>query len=109
MTVSAKRHEIAFFVIPEVASGLDMMHLEIFHAATMLAPPAVAIQDLLPQLLVWPWIESQSRRLSVPRVHGAIDIRCLSCAFIASGRNSMRRQCPDAGYPLRGRRCRRES
>lgn len=49
MTVDTKRYEIVFLVIPEVASGTNMMDLEILRGTTMLAAPAVAVQYLLPQ------------------------------------------------------------
>jgi hypothetical protein len=42
VAIGTSRYEIAFFVVSQIASGLDVMHLEIFHAATMLATPAVA-------------------------------------------------------------------
>ena len=49
MTVDTKRYEIVFLVVPEVASGTNMMDLEILRGTTMLAAPAVAVQYLLPQ------------------------------------------------------------
>jgi hypothetical protein len=58
VAVNTKRYEVAFFVVPEVASGLDVVHLEIFRAATMLAAPAVAGEYLVPQFPVRFWIES---------------------------------------------------
>ena len=99
MTISAKRHEIAFFVVSQIASGLDVMHLEIFHAATMLATPAVAVEYLVPQSPVRFWIKPQSRTFPVLRAHDAIDIRCRSSAFIRSGRNSISRHTDMSNVP----------
>ncbi len=58
VAVITNRYEVAFFVVPEVTSGLDVVHLEIFHAATMLAAPAIAGEYLVPQFPVRFWIES---------------------------------------------------
>ncbi len=44
MAIDTNRYEILFFVVPKAASELNMMDLEIFHAATMLATPAVAVE-----------------------------------------------------------------
>ena len=49
MTVYAKRYEIVFLVVPETASGTNMMDLKILRGTTMLAAPAVAVEYFLPQ------------------------------------------------------------
>ena len=43
MAVSTKCYEVAFSVVSEQPSGLNMVHLKIFHVATMLAAPSVAL------------------------------------------------------------------
>jgi len=48
VAVITKGYEIIFLVVPEAATELNMMDLKIFHATTMLATPAVAMQYLLP-------------------------------------------------------------
>ncbi len=48
MAVSTKRYEIVFLVVPEVASGLNMVYLKILQAATVLAAPGITVQYLLP-------------------------------------------------------------
>ena len=46
VTAGTKRYEIIFVVVTQKAAGLNMMHLECMHAATILATPAVALEDL---------------------------------------------------------------
>jgi hypothetical protein len=43
MAVSTKCYEVAFLVVSEKPSGLNMVHLKVFHVATMLAAPGVAL------------------------------------------------------------------
>ena len=48
VAVSTKRYEIVFLVVPEAASGLNMVYLKILQAATVLASPGITVQYLLP-------------------------------------------------------------
>jgi hypothetical protein len=48
VTISTKRYEIVFLVVPKVATGLNMMDLKILQAATVLAAPAITVQDPFP-------------------------------------------------------------
>jgi hypothetical protein len=91
VAIGTKGYEIAFFVVSQIASGLDVMHLEIFHAATMLATPAVAGEYFAPESPVRFRVKPQSKTFPVPMAHEAIDIRSRSSAFIRSGRNSISR------------------
>lgn len=43
MTVGAKRYEIIFLVVPELASELNVMYLKVSRGTAMLATPAIAI------------------------------------------------------------------
>jgi hypothetical protein len=52
MARETQRYKILFRVIPEMTPPNNVMHLKIFHASTMLAPPAVALQDLTPELTI---------------------------------------------------------
>lgn len=42
-------YEIIFLVVSEETSKLNVMYLKILQAATMLATPAVSVQNLLPK------------------------------------------------------------
>ena len=48
----AGRDQAFLQVFPRMAAELSVVHLKIGHRATGLTPPAVAIQNLLPQPLV---------------------------------------------------------
>lgn len=48
MSVHTKRYEIAFFIVPQEASRLNVMDLKPLRRATVLAAPAVTVQYLLP-------------------------------------------------------------
>ena len=49
VAVYAKRYEIVFLVVPEAASGTNMMDLKILRGTTMLAAPAVTVEYFAPQ------------------------------------------------------------
>jgi hypothetical protein len=48
MTLSAKGDQVLLGIISEPASRLDVVNLELAKMPTVLAPPAVPLQDLLP-------------------------------------------------------------
>lgn len=53
MTLRTKGHEILWDVIPQVASPLDVMDLQGLHSPTLLAPPAVSLEDLTAEPVVF--------------------------------------------------------
>ncbi len=53
MTCGAQGDEVFFEVIPALAAKFPVMNFEIRSSAARLAPPAVASQDLLSQLVVF--------------------------------------------------------
>ena len=52
MTHTAKSYEIFFHIASQTTSLLDVMDLEIFRTSASLAPPAIAVEDLLAKPLI---------------------------------------------------------
>jgi hypothetical protein len=48
MAGRTKCYEIAFFVVPEMTSGLNMVYLEVVQAAAVLATPSIPLEYSLP-------------------------------------------------------------
>ena len=56
----AQRDQVLFLVATRMASELEVVHLQVLHAAAHLASPAVALQHLAMQFAVARRIKSQS-------------------------------------------------
>jgi hypothetical protein len=60
----AQRDQVLFLIAPRVATEFEVVYLQVLHAATDLAAPAVSLQYLPVKFAVAVWAESQSRVLS---------------------------------------------
>jgi hypothetical protein len=88
VAVSAKRDQVLLLVIACLAPKFEVMHLQALHATATLAPPAVALQHLPPQLAVVCRIKSQSRSFPASFLHETLRLtseRKASCC--ETGRN----------------------
>jgi hypothetical protein len=88
VTVSTKRYEIAFVVVSRLTSKLQVVDFEIFHRTTLLASPAIALENLAMQSTVCFGWESQAGALGKDSAHDAFC--CTSAknaAFWDCGRN----------------------
>ena len=52
MASDTQCNQVSFGIISGVATKLPVMDFQIRHCTARLAPPAIAAQDLLPQLIV---------------------------------------------------------
>jgi hypothetical protein len=68
MTDGAERDQILRHIPAELAPALDVMNLQVFHDAAVLAPPAISFQDLVPEHAVVCQLQSESWLLLV-RAH----------------------------------------
>ena len=67
----AQRDQILFLVPAGLAAELEVMHLQLFHAAAELAAPAVALQHPTVKFAVAVRVEPQSRILGWDLLHEA--------------------------------------
>jgi hypothetical protein len=58
-----KGHQIVLNVTSQLASKLNVMNLQCLHSSTVLAPPAVSLQDLAAKLAVGFRLKLESRQL----------------------------------------------
>jgi hypothetical protein len=70
-----KGDQVLFDILAGVAAKLFVMDFQVRHCPTGLTSPAVATQHLLTQSLVRLWIESQARRVRIPRTHGTFSLK----------------------------------
>jgi len=45
VTTSAKRYQVVYHIVAELAPGLHVMDLQAFHGTALLAPPTISLQD----------------------------------------------------------------
>jgi len=67
MAFSAQGHQVPFGVIPPKTTKLDVVNLQIPHAAANLASPAVPLQHLPTQFAVALGIEPEARAFRTDR------------------------------------------
>ena len=72
MAHGAQRNQVRVIVVTLSTAHLPMVDLQVLSAATDLALPAIAAQDLLPELVVWFSIKSQTWPLSNPASRGLL-------------------------------------
>jgi hypothetical protein len=87
MAMGAERDEVHPRITTGVTAEVFMVNFQVGHRPAGLTAPAIALQHLLPQLLVCDRIESQAWGLWANRVHAAASLRFLRKAcFWSSGR-----------------------
>ena len=52
VAIGAERNQIFFDIVPQQTSGLNVVNLQVPHAAANLAPPSVSLEDPSMQFLV---------------------------------------------------------
>ncbi len=72
VTVSAQGDQILFYIGSRMTSELDVMYVQLFHAAADLASPPVTFQHLPMQFTVAGRIQSDSRAFSADLLHEAV-------------------------------------
>jgi len=104
VTIHAQRDQVRFVVVAAPAPEFQMMYLQLIHRAARLTPPAIAMEDLLPQPLVRRRIQPQARRVGPHRAHDAFSLRpprnACCCSPGRNLKNLVIEYCSISGFPL---------
>jgi hypothetical protein len=71
MAIRAQSNQIRFAIIAKVASGVDVMDLQVRSTSAVLASPPVAPQDFLSQRPIGLGREALSAALGKSTIHGS--------------------------------------
>ena len=88
MTAGTKCYQIFESVVSQSTPRLDVMNLEILRRSTVLASPAVPLQDLFAKFVVGLSFQSKARSLSTQYTHEAFCSLSRKVTFIGPGNNS---------------------
>ena len=72
MAAGTKCDQILQGVVSQITSRIDVMNLKVLLAAAILAPPAIAFQDLTMKLFVSWHVEFEARTLLAKHVYAGI-------------------------------------
>ncbi len=87
MTAAAEGDEVLFGVVPESASWMDVVNLEVCAPTAVLAAPPVARQDLLAQLTIGLRVEAEPGLAQDRTSHEAFLSCSKNCFCCGGGRN----------------------
>ena len=87
MTAAAEGDEVLFGVVPESASWMDVVNLELGRSAAVLAAPVIALQHLLAQSTVGLWVEPEAWTVQAQASHEAFLSCSKNCFCCGRGRN----------------------
>jgi hypothetical protein len=90
VTQVAYRNQVLGQVATKVAPRLEVVNFEVRHAAARLTPPAVASQNLKPQLMVRCGIDKNPRFLWTNTAHRGAATSVKNSCFAWSGRSLYR-------------------
>jgi len=71
VALATERDEIQLGIFARMAAKFLMVNLQVRHRAARLTPPTIAMQHLLPQILVGHRIQPQAGRIWKHRAHDA--------------------------------------
>jgi hypothetical protein len=87
MTPGAEGDEVLLGIVAQSPPRVDVVHLEIGCASTVLAAPAVALQDLLVQSAIGLGVEPEAWTVQTQASHEAFLSCSKNCRRCGGGRN----------------------
>ena len=74
MTPGAHGDQIQFGIVTKLTSRADVVHLYVEITSAVLAPPPVAIKDVVPSFLIPTWLDLQPGSPGKGSIHEAVRI-----------------------------------